>query len=195
MDYTALITYMFVMTITPGPNNIMVTASGSNFGYRATLPHMLGICAGGAIQGLFACFGLGMVFVKYPLLHSVLLWAGLAYMLYLARKLLGTKIKEGKNIGTPVTFKQATLFQFINPKAWVMATTEASVFLPQSGSVFIPAIIIVTIGTLICFPCVSFWALFGKGMKKLLKSEKNRLVFNYIMAGLLVITAIMIVVN
>lgn len=193
MDYTALVTYMLVMTITPGPNNIMVTASGSHFGYRRTLPHILGICAGGGTQGLLACLGLGAVFIKFPILHTILLWAGLAYMFYLAWKLLGAKIRNTKDVHKPVSFKQSFLFQFINPKAWVMATTEASVFLPQTGSVIVPTLIIVALGTLICLPCCSFWTLFGREMKRFLKTEKNQLVFNIVMALLLLVTAVMII--
>lgn len=195
MNYTALITYQLIMTITPGPNNIMVTASGNNFGYRATLPHIFGICTGGAVQFMLVCFGLAAIFEEFPIIHKALAWVGLLYMFFLAWKIATAKIADSKKVGKPISFLQASLFQFVNPKAWVMIATEASVFLPQNEPVLVPALIIVLIGTAICFPCVSFWTLFGQAMRRFLKTDKNQIAFNMIMAALLVGTAIMIMIN
>ncbi len=195
MDYIALITYLFVMTGTPGPNNIMLTVSGTNFGYRKTIPHMLGICAGNSTQAALCCLGLGTVFTAYPILHHILTWVGLAYMLYLSWKLLSAKLKDSKQVTRPINFKQAFLFQYVNPKAWVICITLATIFMPKTGEVFIPTLIIALCVAVTNLPCTTMWTLFGKGMKKLLKTEKNQLLFNYIMAGLLVVTAVMIVLK
>ena len=114
MDYTPLITYMLVMTITPGPNNIMLATTGANFGYRACVPHIAGICVGGSVQFLLVCFGLGAVFTEFPILHTLLSWCGLVYMFYLAWQLVGAKIKDKTKTGRPINFIEACLFQFVN---------------------------------------------------------------------------------
>ena len=195
MDYIALITYIFVITITPGPNNILVVASGGKFGYRKTLPHIIGIGFGTALLTAFVCLGLGAVFIKLPILHQILSWAGLIYMLYLAWKLLGMKVSNEKSGQSPFNLWQAILFQFINPKVWVSMSILASIFMPKGEEVITPTIIISLIVGLISFPCTSAWALFGKAIRKFLNTQRNQLIFNYVMAILLVVTALLIVIK
>ena len=195
MDYIALATYLFVMIVTPGPNDMMVTASGANFGYLRTVPHLLGICLGCSLQTLLACLGLGAIFVRFPLLHTILLWVGLVYMLYLAWKILGIKLKNDQSVPEPLTIIEAALFQIVNAKAWVVSLTVASLFLPHQGSLVIPTLIIVAMVIVVTYSCASLWAMFGSAMRNILQNERNRMVFNIVMAVLLVITAIMIVVK
>lgn len=194
MDYFALVTYLSVMIITPGPNNIMVTASGANFGYRATLPHIFGIVGGTSFQVALACLGLGAIFTEIPLLHSILSWVGLAYMLFLAWKMLGLKAAGEKQVGRPLKFIQAALFQLVNPKAWIITVTVASVFLPKTEIIF-PTLIVVVTSAALTFTSTTIWSIFGSLLRNLLKNPKNQFIFNIIMAVLLLITAIMVVVK
>lgn len=124
-------TYAFVMSITPGPNNVMLTAGGANFGFRRTLPHMTGICIGVAIQLLATCAGLGALFDRWPQLQLTLGWAGAAYLVFLGWQLLRSQDVQVREGARPVSLLEAVGFQFLNPKAWVMTITAAAVFLPR----------------------------------------------------------------
>lgn len=186
-------TYSFVMSITPGPNNVMLTASGANFGFRRTVPHLFGISAGCAIQLLLVCAGLGALFNRWPVLHTGLRWAGAAYLLWLGWKLLrGGEVAEGK-APQPVTFMQAVAFQFVNPKAWVMSLSAVSLFLP-SGIGVVPAMLyLITMMVLINLPCITVWALFGSSLRGLLMRPTARLAFNASMAVALAATGVIMV--
>jgi len=191
IDVTGLVTYLAVMSITPGPNNVMVTASGATFGYRATIPHILGIGAGAAAQVVLVCLGLGALFDRFPALHPIMAWAGAIYLVYMAWHILGAKAVGGASSARPVTWWEAAAFQAVNPKAWVMAMTTAAVFFPHSGSVAGSSAIVAALFLGINIPCVSVWALFGSSLRKWLMRPLHRQVFNATMGGLLVITAIM----
>src|SRR5215470_11298886 len=123
IDPVPFITYTFVMSITPGPNNVMLTASGARFGFGRTLPHILGIVCGFIVQLLAVCAGLSALFTRWPALQSTLAWVGAAYLLYLGWQLLSAGAADSREAHHPVSFLQAALFQFLNPKAWVMTLT------------------------------------------------------------------------
>jgi threonine/homoserine/homoserine lactone efflux protein len=186
-------TYYFVMSITPGPNNVMLTAAGANFGFRRTIPHMLGISAGCAVQLLAVCAGLGALFTKWPVLQTVLQWVGAAYLLWLGWKLLRSgEVAEGK-APEPVTFLQAAAFQFVNPKAWVMSLSAVSLFLPRDMGI-VPAITyLIGMMLLINLPCIGAWALFGSSLRTVLQRRTARLAFNVSMAVALVATGVIMV--
>jgi threonine/homoserine/homoserine lactone efflux protein len=184
-----LVTYSIVMSGTPGPNNLMLTTSGANFGFRRTLPHILGISAGMTVQTVLTCLGLGSLFVAYPALHSALRVAGALYLLVLAWKLAGSAISD-VSLARPLSFCQAAAFQAVNPKSWIKSITIASVFMP-SGMGVVPGTLLVTFITVaIGMPCVSVWALFGVAIRRLLTDLRRRQVFNAIMAGSLVVLAL-----
>lgn len=191
IDLPALTTYFAVMSITPGPNNVMVTASGAAFGYRATLPHVVGIGLGAGLQMVLVALGVGLVFQRFPLLHTVLALGGAAYLVYLAWRLLNAGAVAETDARRPFTIRQAMLFQVINPKAWVMAVTAAAVFLPRGTPV--SQLVAVVGGTFLAvsFPCVSVWALFGSSVRHLLLQPTHRRVFNLTMSLLLVVTAVL----
>jgi threonine/homoserine/homoserine lactone efflux protein len=195
IDVTGLVTYLVVMSITPGPNNVMVTASGATFGYRATIPHILGIALGAAAQTVLVCLGLGTLFDRFPALHPIMAWAGAIYLVYMAWRQLGAKTAAAAGSSRPVTWWEAAAFQAVNPKAWVMAITTAAVFFPHSGSVAASSAIVGSLFLGVNIPCVSAWALFGSSLRKCLMRPLYRQVFNATMGGLLVITAIMGVRN
>jgi threonine/homoserine/homoserine lactone efflux protein len=191
LDVPGLLTYLTVMSITPGPNNVMVTASGATFGYRATVPHILGIGTGAALQTALVCLGLGELFERFPVIHTGMAWVGAAYLLYMAWRLVGAQAVSGKPATRPFTWPEAAAFQAVNPKAWVMAMTTAAVFLPRQGSVVLPTGLVALLFLLVNVPCVSVWALFGSTMRKLLERPGYRRTFNVTMSALLVVTAVM----
>jgi threonine/homoserine/homoserine lactone efflux protein len=129
--FFALISYYFVMFATPGPNNAMLTASGIKFGFRKTLPHLVGIPFGHVIQITLVCFGLGSLFQRYPLIQFYLKWLCFVYLLYLGWRIIGSFSNNEKEAGRPLKFYEAALFQFVNPKAWVVALTAATAFFPN----------------------------------------------------------------
>jgi threonine/homoserine/homoserine lactone efflux protein len=187
-----LATYSFVMSITPGPNNVLLTTSGANFGYRRSLPHIVGIGVGHAFQVYVTCLGLGVVFQAYPALHLALKIAGTLYLLYLAWKLLGSSIGHA-SVATPLTLWDAAAFQFVNPKAWVKAVTLATMFLPTGIDPWTSGMIVAMIVLAINFPCVSLWALFGVAIRRYLTDQRKRLRFNIAMAVVLLATTVILV--
>ena len=128
--FLALLVYAFVTSITPGPNNLMLLASGVNFGFVRTIPHMLGIGGGFLVLLLAVGFGLGAVLTAFPSLHLALKIAGGAYLLYLAWRIAMSRsmAKDGETKGRPMTFLEAAAFQWVNPKAWVMAVGAMAIY-------------------------------------------------------------------
>jgi threonine/homoserine/homoserine lactone efflux protein len=187
-------TYSWVMWITPGPNNVMLTASGANFGLRRTLPHMLGICCGFALQLLAVCAGLGAIFSRWPHLQDGLRWVGAAYLVWLGWRLLQPAQADGRQAPRPLTFLEAAAFQFLNPKAWVMNLTAATLFLPRELGAAAAAAYMLVWGVLIPAPCVLVWALFGTSLRALLTRPRGRLAFNSTMALALGVTAVMMLI-
>ena len=186
-------TYSFVMAITPGPNNVMLTASGANFGFRRTVPHLLGISAGCAIQMVSVCAGLGALFTRWPVLQTVLQWAGAAYLLWLGWKLVRSRQMAEGHAPQPITFVQAVAFQFVNPKAWVMSLSAVALFLPTGMSTLAASAYLITMMVIINVPCISTWALFGTALRGLLKRRAAQLAFNVSMAVALAATGVIMI--
>ena len=132
----ALTLFAFVSSITPGPNNLMLMASGANFGFRRTLPHLLGVGIGFTLMIVLVGVGLVQVFDLYPISHQILKVVSVIYLLWLAWKIANAAPPEGdvQSAGTPITFIQAALFQWVNPKAWTMALTAISAYTPDSNA-------------------------------------------------------------
>lgn len=186
-----LVGYCALMSGSPGPNNMMLVASGAHHGYRRTLPAILGINTGGAVQTFATCLGLGALFTTWPALHAALKLAGTLYMLVLAWKLAGSGAAQD-HAPERLSFSEAALFQAVNPKSWLKAVTLASIFMPPQLGVVPGALVVSGVGTLIGFPCISMWALFGSWIGSLLKSPARRRVFNAIMAASLALLAVML---
>jgi threonine/homoserine/homoserine lactone efflux protein len=183
---TALAVFALVSSLTPGPNNLMLMASGANFGFRLTIPHMLGVSLGFTLMVLLVGLGLAQLFQLYPTSYTVLKIVSVFYLLFLAWK-IATAGKPDKNISTsgrPFTFIQAALFQWVNPKAWIMALTALSVYSP-SQSIASVALVAVVFGA-INLPSVSCWTLLGQQIQGLLSSPRRLTAFNISMALLLV---------
>jgi threonine/homoserine/homoserine lactone efflux protein len=193
VDPVPFVTYTFVMSITPGPNNVMLTASGANFGFRRTLPHILGIVCGFIVQLLAVCAGLAALFTRWPALQSTLAWVGAAYLVYLGWQMLGHGETRAREAHHPVTFLQAALFQFLNPKAWVMTVTAATLFLPRDLGALLSGAYMAGVMEGIGLPCMMVWALFGLSLKRFIGGPRGRMAFNVAMALALGATAVMMV--
>lgn len=181
--------FAFVTSVTPGPNNMMLLASGVNFGFSRTVPHMLGICCGFFSLVLAVGLGLGAAFQTYPLLYTILRYVGAAYLLYLAWKIAtsGPASDVSGAESKPQSFTQAALFQWVNPKAWVMAVGAISTYTPLQGY-FTNVVIISAVFALINLPTVSIWAGFGSLLRNALRDPFWLRVFNGVMALLLVVS-------
>ena len=193
--FFALISYYFVMFVTPGPNNAMLTASGIKFGFKKTIPHLIGIPFGHTIQITLVCFGLGNLFQKYPLIQNYLKWLCFIYLLYLGWKIIGSFSEHKKESGRPLKLYEAALFQFMNPKAWVVALTASTAFFPINENFYLATIFVALTAPLICFPSICLWALFGSSIKMLIRNAKIKKIIEYFLAVLLIITAIIILFN
>ena len=193
--FFALISYYFVMFVTPGPNNAMLTASGIKFGFKKTIPHLIGIPFGHVIQITLVCFGLGNLFQKYPLIQNYLKWLCFFYLLYLGWKIIGSFSEHKKESGRPLKLYEAALFQFMNPKAWVVALTASTAFFPVNENFYLATTFVALTAPFICFPSICLWALFGSSIKILIKNAKIKRIVEYFLAVLLVITAIIILFN
>jgi threonine/homoserine/homoserine lactone efflux protein len=185
-----LMSYCLVMSATPGPNNVMLAATGANFGGRGALPVILGIQAGLFVQTMLMCLGLGSVFAIYPLAHQVLRISGALYLVFLAWKLSGASA-SGAQAPKPVSFTQAATFQALNPKSWIKAITMASVFMPASHDTVSSALLVSVIGTVVGAPCNTMWALFGMSIRRLLQDPRKQRAFNLTMAATLLVLAAM----
>ena len=193
--FLALISFYFVMYVTPGPNNAMVLASGIKFGYLKTVPHMSGITIGHVLQTVLVCIGLGKIFQLFPEIQNILKIICVIYLLYLGYKIIGSFSKIKEDNSRPLKFYEAALFQLVNPKAWTISTMVASGFLPKDEKL-ITAILFISITALIICPIsISVWAVFGSGIRNLVKSNKKKSFVEYFLAILLLITAILIVIE
>ena len=191
----ALVSFYFVMYITPGPNNAMVLTSGLKFGFTKTIPHMSGITVGHVLQLSLVCMGLGKIFQIFPQIQNILKILCALYLLYLGYKIIGSfsKIKEDKS--RPLKFHEAALFQIVNPKAWTISSMVASGFLPKDGNLIFSIFFIALIALIICPISISPWAAFGSAIKNLVKNNKIKVIIEYFLAFLLLITAILIVID
>ncbi|UCP12333.1 LysE family translocator [Pseudomonas sp. MM213] len=181
--------FALVTSITPGPNNTMLLASGVNFGFNRTIPHMLGITCGFFVLVVAVGFGLGAVFQSYPLLYTVLRYVGAAYLLYLAWKIAHSgPVSDGENgESKPISYLGAAAFQWVNPKAWIMAIGAISTYTPMQGY-FTNVIVIAAVFALINLPSVGVWAACGTLLHNVLKDRRWLRVFNWGMAALLVVS-------
>lgn len=193
--YFAAFLFALTATITPGPNNIMIMTSGLNHGVKKSLPHLLGICFGFPAMVVVIGLGFGVIFETYPITHEIIKILGVIYLLYLAWLIASTSPKpvHGKR-SKPFNFIQAALFQWVNPKGWVMATSAISAYTSLSGDIFIQVIYIALIFLIVAFPCCGIWLFFGSGLSKYLTSPKHQKVFNVSMA-LLLVASIMPVIH
>ncbi|UVE16251.1 LysE family translocator [Pseudomonas sp. LS44] len=182
----AFVLFAFVTSVTPGPNNMMLLASGVNFGVRRSVPHMLGISLGFMLLVIAVGLGLGQLFVSFPALYSALRYLGAAYLLYLAWKIARSGAPDsGQAAGKPFSFLQAAAFQWVNPKAWVMAIGAITTYTPQENF-FLNVLLIAGLFALVNCPSVSLWTMAGSLLRRWLENPRVLRLFNVSMALLLV---------
>jgi threonine/homoserine/homoserine lactone efflux protein len=188
---TALVVFAFVMAFTPGPNNILLTASGVNFGFVRTVPHLLGVDIGFVFMLAVFAGGLGLVFASLPALQLVLKIAGAAYMLWLAWKVANAKPPTDADRsarGKPMTFLQAAAFQWVNPKAFVAVLSGVAVYM-RPGHERQDFVIVLIVFGLATALSTATWAGFGVALRKFLRDPRHARIFNVTM-GLLLVASI-----
>ena len=184
--------FSFATSMSPGPNNIMLLSSGLTFGYKRTIPHILGVVIGFPLMTIFVGLGLGEFFKVYPFTFTILKIAGILYLLWLAWKIANStpKFKENDKNSKPLTFVQVVLFQWINPKNWIKIITAMSVYVTSVENATIEIAIITTIFFMTVLVSANSWSLGGVVLKKLIKSDIGIRRFNIGMAILLVLSII-----
>lgn len=201
----SIIVFATAMSATPGPNNTLLTASGANYGFRRTVPHIFGI-AFGVVFILSVAGSLGAQVVANPHFHAVLKWAGVIYLTYLAWRIAtavpapdraGEGAEPAHAEGRPLTFLQAALFQFVNPKFWVMAASAIVTYVGSSGGAdtTLAAVTMAVIFGMVTLPSCALWAMIGVGAAKLLQTTRAMRTFNVVMALLLVASLVPIVLE
>jgi threonine/homoserine/homoserine lactone efflux protein len=189
--YLSIFIFAISSTVTPGPNNIMIMTSGLNYGVKKSIPHLLGICFGFPVMVIVIGFGFSIVFERYPLFNEIIKVLGIVYLLYLAWLIASSSpvSLEGRK-SKPLSFTQAALFQWVNPKAWVVATGAVSAYTSVSSDIFTQVIFIALAFLIVAIPSLGTWLIFGVGIKKYLKSPKHQKVFNLSMALLLILSVL-----
>lgn len=197
----AIAGFAFVTSATPGPNNVMLLASGANYGFRRSLPHMTGIVVGVALLLALTLAGLGELFRMYPASHQWLQVAGISYLLWLAWRIATTPVSNDPENGSirahsgrgPMRWWQATAFQFLNPKAWMMALAAVSGFTLTGDLYLTSGLVLMAVFALVGFPSIALWAVFGTLMQALLHNPSRQRAFNWTMAALTAATALLII--
>ena len=195
MDYIfSLILFAVVSSATPGPNNILVMTSGLNFGIKKSLPVLCGICVGFSFMLLLVGFGFGQVFELFPRLHNIIKIAGVLYLLYLAWLISSSRDGFGaKEQSEPLTFLNGALFQWVNAKAWVVATGAIAAFTVSGSEFTTQTLILASTFLVISFPSVGIWLYFGSWLKRYLNNDTYRKWFNLSMSGLLVLSILPVI--
>ena len=181
---TALVVFAFVTSITPGPNNMLLLASGVNYGFRRTIPQMLGVSLGFCLMILLVGLGIGQAFQRFPVLYAVLKITSVVYMLWLAWKIamsgpISSRVHDAT--ARPMTFLQACAFQWVNPKGWTMCLTAVSAF-TVPAQYLVSLLAVVAAYFVVNLPSVSAWTVFGVSLRGLLADPKRVQIFNLAMA-------------
>jgi threonine/homoserine/homoserine lactone efflux protein len=194
--YPALLLFAFSSSVTPGPNNVMILASGLNHGVRRSIPHLLGVVLGFPAMLVILGFFLGFIFVRYPAVHFVIKLLGILYLLFLAWKIAGAVPgKMGDSSGSPLTFVQSALFQWINPKGLIMATGAIATYTTNDANQFLQVLVIALTFVLATFLCSGSWLVFGASLKHLLAEPRHMRAFNQLMALLLVLSILPVLLD
>jgi threonine/homoserine/homoserine lactone efflux protein len=186
---TALATFAFVTVMTPGPNNLMLMASGTNFGFSRSIPHMLGVGLGFPLMVAFVGLGVMQVFDLWPLSYTLLKIGSVAYLVYLAWKIANAAPpRDAEASGKPLTFLQSAAFQWVNPKAWSMALSAITLY--AAGRDLASVLWVAGVYVAVSMVSTTSWTLLGQQLRRLLKNQTRLRIFNWIMASLLIATLI-----
>lgn len=189
----ALAAFAFVSSITPGPNNLMLMASGANFGMSRSLPHMMGVAVGFTVMIVLVGIGLMQIFDLWPPSYDILKYGSVIYLLWLAWKIAnaGEPGRAKSPTGSPITFWQAAAFQWVNPKAWAMALTAIAAYAPARdlGGVLMVSAVFGAIN----LPSISAWTMMGQQIRRILTSPGRLRLFNWTMAALLILSVLPVI--
>lgn len=195
MDVAAVVSLAFVASITPGPNNLMLWASGMNHGIRRTVPHVAGISLGFALLLFLTALGLGAVFERYETIELALKLLGGGYLLYLAYKIARTtSIGATSNDSRPMRFIEAAAFQWMNPKAWVMSTTASTTLLNTETSVLGAAASLTALFWIVALPSSLAWLLSGATASRWVDNEARVRNVNRVLGALLAATVVLLLI-
>lgn len=181
-----LVSFAFVSSITPGPNNVMLSASGVAFGLRRTLPHLFGVSAGFTLLLAVCGAGVGALVAKLPQLELALKIFGTLYLSYLAWLVRNAFAPQAPVSARPLTFAEAAAFQFVNPKAWIMGITAFSLFAPDIQSRWAAVALLCAVFSLVNLPCICTWAVLGAALKRYLAAETPRRIVGGVLVALTV---------
>lgn len=189
MEYLTIILFAIATCVTPGPNNTMIMTSGLNYGIQRSLPHYLGIILGFPAMVVAVGLGLASLFEQYAVLHLLLKVAGASYLTFLAWKIASAPVSDlSVTEGKPFTFLQAAAFQWVNPKAWVLAMGATAIYTVVGSNYSLQVLVIAIIFLVFGAPCIMLWLWFGASLKRLLQKPESVKYFNYAMATLLMLS-------
>lgn len=189
MNYLSLALFAISTCGSPGPNNFMVLSSGVNYGWRRSVPHVVGINVGFPVMLVAVGLGLDGVLRTAPILYTLLRPVGLAYLLYLAYRIATAPVTvDEERTGKPLTVLQAALFQWVNPKAWLMTVGAVVTYATTTGSYLLQVLAIALVFLVLGTPCTSSWLLLGVSLKRWLPSPRRLRVFNVAMGLLLLVS-------
>jgi threonine/homoserine/homoserine lactone efflux protein len=187
-----LIGYTFVAAVTPGPNNVVLWATGIQFGYRAAIPYLAGIAVGMATMVLAVAIGLGLLITSVPGLEIALKLAGTAYLLYLAYRIAGSANVRQADVARAPTFRQSVGFQFVNPKGWFFVLGAVGAFRPPDMDALLGALLMTAIIVTVVLPSASVWAAGGHALGRFVEGPRSHRVVSVVLALLLVGTIVFI---
>jgi len=190
-DIPALAIFLFVGAFSPGPNNLLASYSGFNFGIKKTLPLVYGVTFGFPIVLIAVNSGLAIVFNKFPMFQEILKILGSGFLIYMAYKIAFSNKSDEKEIKNPAKFFNMIIFQFINPKAVLIAIITVSTFISQNENFVRDSIIVISFAIFFSFTSIMSWSLLGKFLQRFANNEKFLTIYNYIMSFLLIICVIM----
>jgi threonine/homoserine/homoserine lactone efflux protein len=186
-----LVAFVVAASVTPGPNNLMVLASGANWGLARTLPHILGIMLGFPVMIVAVGLGVSVAFEAAPWLNWVLKYAAFAYLCWLAWRIASAaRPGEAQGIRRPLNLWEAAAFQWVNPKAWTMILSGMAVFIDPAGNRVLQVVGIAALFAAVVLPNCFAWAIFGRAIARFLADDRRRRWFNVAMAVLLVASAL-----
>jgi threonine/homoserine/homoserine lactone efflux protein len=189
VDYLALILFVITTCVTPGPNNIMVMTSGINHGLKKSIPHLIGINVGFPLMIILVGLGFNSIFESFPILFKVLKIISAVYLLYIAYSILTGSISSKNGLyKKPMTLLEAAFFQWVNPKAWIMALGALTAFISYESSHFMQIIVIAFIFMIFGSPCTALWLYSGVSLREIFSKKLYLKIFNTTMALLLVLS-------
>lgn len=190
----AFLLFSVVAAGTPGPSNVLITATAAQVGFRRGLPCLFGVAVGMGVMMFVVGFGLGSVILGQPMVSSVLKWVGVAFLLWLAWKIATAPHGTAATHGKPVGFLGAATFQWVNPKSWLICVSAAGTYLNAgTAGAFTQAFALGALFTLATLPCCGVWLAFGASVQRLLRTPRAQRIFNLNMGALLAASVVLIV--